>query len=283
MRHNDERVEQARRTYAQLADKSPAAREAFPGMPSGDFTPEEFLDRLTDAAFLHHAKLRHPFAVRLVEGGWTKGQLREWVRLDYRRILAVIRRHTLLAANATEYETLLGLLARVKTEADVDPAGGSFFALPQLWIKFGIALGLKREEIVSFQPYPEIGLLDEALLAEARAFVPRALDPRVLDPLSGTTLPARDLVDAVLDSVFYQLWGEALERKLGLAHESLDFFRAVAADRWGEETGRAILAPQAATRESQAALWNQYRTEAERDLEWDRFSLLEKILETTAR
>ena len=261
---HDERVEQTRRIYAQLAGSSPAAREVFQEMPSGDFTPEEFLDRLTDAAFLHHAKLRHPFAVRLVKGGWTKSQLREWVRLDYRRILTAIRRHTLLAANATEYETLRGLLARVKAEADVDPVGGSFFALPQLWIKFGIALGLTREEIVSFRPYPEIGLLDEAMLAEARA---------------ATRLPARDLVDAVLDPVFYQVWGEALERHLGLAREALDFFRAVAADRWGEETGRAILAPQAATRESQAALWSQYRTETERDLDWDRFSILEKILE----
>jgi len=270
MRHNDERVEQARRTYAQLAGKRPAAREPFPGMPSGDFTAEEFLDRLTDAAFLHHAKLRHPFAVRLVAGAWTRAQLREWVRQDYRGILAAIRRHTLLAANATEFETLLGLLARVKAEADVDPVGGSYFALPQLWIKFGIALGLTREEIVSFQPYPEIGALDDGMLIEARPLI----------PLSGTTLPVGDLVDASLDAVFHALWGEALERKPGLAHEALDFFWAVAADRWGEETGRAILAPQAATPESQAALWSQYRAEAERDLEWDRFSLLEKILET---
>jgi hypothetical protein len=268
MQHNDERVELARRMYAQWAREGGSGKgEPFPGVPSGDFTPEEFLDRLTAAAFLHHAKLRHPFAARLVEGGWTKAQLREWVRQDYRRILTAIRRHTLLAANATEYETLRGLLARVKAEADVDPVGGTFFALPQLWIKFGIALGLAREEIVSFQPYPEIGLLDDALLADAR---------------TATRLPARDLVDASLDPVFGQLWGEALERTLGLARDALDFFRAVAADRWGEETGRAILASRAATRESQAALWNQYRAEAESDLEWDRFSLLEKVLETTA-
>ena len=266
----EERLEQARRIYAELAGaglagKSSAARETFPDMPAGDFAPEEFLDRLTDAAFQHHAKLRHPFAVRLVEGRWTQGQLREWVRQDYRRILTAIRRHTLLAACATEYETLRGLLARVKAEADVDPVGGSFFALPQLWIKFGIALGLTREEIVSFEAYPEIGVLDEAMLADAK---------------SATKLPARDLVDAALDPVFYRIWGDALERTVGLAHEALDFFWAVAADRWGEETGRAILAPQALTRDTQAALWNQYRREAERDLEWDRLSLLEKILET---
>lgn len=146
--------------------------------------------------------------------------------------------------------------------------GGSFFALPQLWIKFGIALGLRRDEIVSFQPHGEIGLLDDALLAGARA----------LGSQAGAALPARDLVDAAVEPVFYQVWGEALERKLGLAHDALDFFWAVAADRWGEETGRAILAQRAGSRESQAALWKQYRAEGERDREWERWSLLQKIL-----
>ena len=266
MQHNDERVEQARRMYAQLARAGGAGkREPFPEMPPGEFSPDEFLERLTDAALLHHAKLRHPFAVRLAEGGWTKNQLREWVRQDYRRILTMIRRHTLLAANATEYETLRGMLARVKAEADADPVGGSFFALPQLWIKFGIALGLTREEIVSFQPHAEIALLDGALLTEAGP---------------STKLPARDLVDASLEPVFHRLWGEALERKPGLPGEALDFFRAIAADRWGEETGRAILAPEASTREAQAALWKQYCSEAERDREWERLNLLQRILET---
>jgi hypothetical protein len=260
------KLERARRVCAELAGKNSTAREPFPEMPSGEFDAEKFLDRLTDAAFLHQAKLRHPFAVRLAAGGWTKAQLREWVRQDYRRVLASIRRHTLLAANAAEYETLRGLLARVTAEADVDPVGGSFFALPQLWIKFGIGLGLTREEIVAFKPHAEIELLDEAMLVEAR---------------SATRLPVRDLVDACIEPVLHGLWGEALEEKLGLARESLDFFRAVAADRWGEETGRAILAPLAATRESQLALWNQYRSEAARDREWERFSLLMGILETT--
>lgn len=278
---HEERLEQARRIYARLAQSGsggPAARGAFSEIPSGDLIAEAFLDRLADAAFLHHAKLRHPFAVRLAEGGWTTAQLREWVRQDYQRILTAIRRHTLLAAHAADYETLRGLLARVTAEADVDPVSGSFFALPQLWIKFGIALGLTRQEIVQFRPHPEIARLNETMLAEARAPGPRSEEPQ-----SGATLPARDLVDAALDPVFYQVWGEALERKLGLAHEALDFFRAAAADRWGEETGRAILEQQTATRDAQTALWNRYRAEAGRDREWDRLSLLEKILQAAAR
>ncbi len=260
---HDKRVEQARSIYAQLAHEGGAAQEPFPGAPSGDLAPEEFLDRLTDAAFLQHPKLRHPFAIALVDGRWTKAQLREWVREDYQRIVAAIRRHSLLAAMASDYETLRDLLTRVKAEADVDPVGGTFFALPQLWIKFGIALGLAREEIVAARPHPEIELLNEALLSEVRLAV---------------SLPVRDLLDATLESAFYQVWGETLERRLGLPHDALDYFWAVAADRWGEETGRAILAPRAASRDSQAALWSEYRAAAEHDREWDRLSLLQKIL-----
>lgn len=272
MGHN-ERVEAARRIYAQSAPADgAAAREPFPETthqsrfaPGDRLPPEEFLDRLTNTAFELHPKLQHPFAVRLVAGRWTKRQMREWVRQDYQRIITVIRRHSLLAANASDYETVWGLLTRVKVEADVDPVGGTFFALPQLWIKFGIALGLSREEIVESRPHPVLALLNEAMLSEARF---------------SAALPVRDLVDAALDPVFYRLWGEALERTLKLPHEALDFFWAKVADRWGEETGRTILARRAGSQESRAALWNQYRSEAEGDQEWDRWSLLLTILES---
>lgn len=274
MQSNDERVEQARSIYARLARESgAAARKAFPGAPSGELAPEEFLDRLTEAAFLRHAKLWHPFAVRLVNGGWSKSQLREWVRQDYQRIVTALRRHSLVAAMASDYETLRGLLARVKADADVDPVGGTFFALPQLWIKFGIPLGLSRKEIVSALPDPAIGQLNDAMLNEAMLSEARGSEAQA------SALPVGDLLDAALDPVFYQIWGETLERSLGLAHEKLDYFWAIAASRWGEETGRAILAQRAVFRESQAALWNQYRAEAEHDREWDRLSLLQKVLE----
>ena len=262
---HDARAEAARRVYAQAAPAGgTAAREPFPP-PGGAAAPEEFLDRLTDAAFQNHPKLRHPFAVRLVAGRWTKRQIQEWVRQDYQRIIAVIRRHSLLAANASDYETVWELLTRVKAEADVDPVGGTFFSLPQLWIKFGIALGLSREEIVESRLHPGLELLNDAMISEARF---------------SAVLPVRDVVDAALDPVFFGLWGEALERTLKLPHEALDFFWALAADRWGEETGRAILTRRAASPEAQTALWNQYRAEVERDQEWDRLSLLQTILDS---
>ena len=268
----EERVAEAGKIYAQPAKAGGAAPgEPFPDPPLQALAPEEFLDRLTEAAFRHHVKLRHPFAVRLALGQWTTRQLQEWVRQDYQRIVALIRRHALLAGNAADYEIVWGLLTRVKIEADADPVGGTFFALPQLWVKFGIALGLAREEIVEFRPHPVLGLFNEALVSEARL---------------AAALPVRELVDASLDPVFYRVWGEALQRSLGLPQDAFDFFRAIAADRWGEETGRAVLRQgfgrQAGSREEQAALWNQYRAEMEADREWHRLSFLQTILESAA-
>ena len=267
---HEERLEAARRIYAQLAPAGgAAARAPFPPPPSDSLAPDDFLDRLTDTALELHPRLRHSFAVRFVAGRWTIRQTQEWVRQDYQRIVVLIRRHSLLAANASAYETIWSLLTRVKVEADVDPVGGTFFALPQLWIKFGIALGLSREEIVESRPHPGLALLNEAMLSEARF---------------SAALPVRDVVDAALDPVFYRLWGEALERALELPHEALDFFWAVAADRWGEETGRTLLRQdlggQGASREAQAALWNQYRSDTEADREWHRLDVLQTILES---
>ena len=260
-------VEEAREIYAQIAKSGGAAApERFPDLPAERLEPGPFLDRLAETAFRHHAKLRHPFAARLVEGQWTKAQLGEWVRQEYPRIVVAIRRHALLAANATDYETIWSLLTRVKIEADADPVGGTFFALPQLWAKFGIALGLTREEIVEARPHPVLALWNEAMLAEAR--------------FAAAALPVRELVEAALEPVFYRVWGEALERAFPLPRDAFDFFWAIAADRWGEETGRAILARRAISRESQVKLWNQYRAEVEDGREWHRWSVLQAILES---
>ncbi|OFW31586.1 MAG: hypothetical protein A3J28_12680 [Acidobacteria bacterium RIFCSPLOWO2_12_FULL_60_22] len=272
----EQMLEEARKFYAQPA-RPVGTREPFPGPPSDalaqdgppsdTLAPEEFLRRLTEAAFRHHARLRHPFAARLVQGQWKKSQIQEWVRQDYPRIVYAIRRHSLLAANASDYETLWGLLTRVKVEADSDPVGGTFFALPQLWTKFGIALGLSREEIVNSHSHPWLALWNEAMLAEVRF---------------SAVLPTGEFLDASLDPVFYRLWGEALEKALQLPHDALDFFWAIASDRWGEETGQSILQRWAGSRESQAELWDKYQAERQDDREWHRLTILQTVLEAGA-
>ena len=260
----EQMLKSARGKYAQPTDRS--APKLFPEPPSGALSLDEFLDRLIETACEHNPKLRHPFAIRLVQGYWNKKQVQEWVRQDYQRTIQTIRRHALLAANSADYEVVWGLLTRVKAEADSDPVGGTFFALPQLWLKFGIALGLTREEIVGCRPHPLLGLINDSMLSEVRF---------------ASAFSVREFVDAVLDPIFYQLWGEALGKSLGLPRDAMDFFWAIGADRWGEETGRSILQSWAGSRENQVELWNKYRAEVADDREWHRLTILQTILEST--
>ena len=261
----EEMLDQARKIYARpFGSGQKAILEPFPVQPAGTFSSGEFLDRLLEAAFSRSPQLRHPFAVRLARGEWKLSQVQEWVRQDYQRTVHLIRRHALLVANSPDFEIIRGLLTRVKAEADADPVGGTFFALPQLWTKFGIALGLSRAEVTASRPHPLLGMLHESMLSEVRF---------------SAALPVREFVDALLDPLFHQLWGEALERSLGLPHDALDFFWAIAADRWGGETGRSILQGWAGSPEAQADLWNRYRSEVADDREWYRFTILQRILE----
>jgi hypothetical protein len=282
----DELLKRARAVYLRGGEGAGAqAAEPFPAAPGVALTPGEFVDRMTEAAFERSAKLHHPFAMRLGRGAWTRAQVREWVRQDYQRTVYTLRRHALIAANAADYETIWGLIARVKAEADADPVGGTFFALPQLWLKFGIALGLERQEMIESTPHPELRQANEAMVDELR--------------LSGA-MPVLEFIDAMLDPVFYRLWGEVLASTLELDRESLDFFWAIAADRWGAETGRAILEKWAGARwagaradsgdsvtadgikAAQTTLWKRLAEEMKEGREWRRFSILQSLLESVA-
>ncbi len=263
--NSGEMLRQAKESYSRGSNTGEGVKLLpFPAPPSAVLPPGDFFDRLLEAAFECSPKLRHSFAIRLVRGGWNKKQIREWVRQDYQRTVVLIRRHALLAANSPDYETIWGLLTRVKAEADADLVSGTFFALPQLWIKFGIALGMSREEITGYRPHPLLGIVNESMLDEVRF---------------STALPVGEFVDALLDPVFYGIWGEALGASLGINNDALDFFRAIEADRWGEETGRKIFERLAVSHESQTELWNRYRSEVERGRERERFTILEGILE----
>src|SRR5258708_18217938 len=101
------------------------AAEPFPPAPGNALDPGAFVDRMVEAVFVRSAKLYHPFAERLGRGELTRDQVREWARQEYPRTVFALRRHALIAANATDYETLWGLITRVKIEADADAAVGT--------------------------------------------------------------------------------------------------------------------------------------------------------------
>src|SRR4051812_2875297 len=125
----EELARQARRAYGRADGRSGNVQQAgstvdFPSPPDRPLRPSEFLDRLVVAAFESSAQLRHPFYIKLGRGEWNRGQLQEWVRQEYQHTVCAIRRHALVAANATEFTQVWALITRVKIEADADPVGG---------------------------------------------------------------------------------------------------------------------------------------------------------------
>ncbi|MBI2817891.1 MAG: hypothetical protein HYX72_13230 [Acidobacteria bacterium] len=268
----EEMLRQARRTYGR-AERSTMDRQSlhglscvpeFPAPPDRVLPATDFVNRLLVVAFEASPKLSHPFTVRLARGEWSRAQMQEWVRQEYQHTVCAIRRHALVAANAPTYGEIWALITRVKAEADADPVGGVFFALPQLWVKFGISLGMAREEITESRPHPLLDLLNQSIVDEVR--------------FSGV-IPVSEFVNAFLDPIFSRVWGDALENSLHLPPGALDYFGAMAGTRWGEETGRSTFERWASTAESQTQLWSRFSAEPDRSREWQRFAILQQILE----
>lgn len=236
----------------------------FPEAPSGNHSAENFASVLIAAAFQNSAQLQHPFTRGLAQGRWSRAQMAEWVRQEYAGTIYSIRRHALYAAACQDCDSLRAVLGYVKGEADADPVGGSYFSLPQLWVKLGIALGLTRAEIVSSQPAPALRAWNEQALAIANA---------------SRELPVSLLVDALLNPVFHRLWGEALERSLALPRDVLDYFWAAAGDRWGEDAGRPLLESWCGSPAAQRSVWERYRREVQTLREYDRLTIIQQVIE----
>jgi len=220
-----------------------APRE-FPSAPH-DLTPSEFVEALIAKAAASDVRAFHSFTRNLACGGYSAPQLREWVRQGYTSVIGDIRRHALIAAAARECDLLRSLLAYAGVEADADPVGGSFFSLPQLWIKFGISLGLTREEVVRAVPCPELVKWEEAATAA----------------VSRERVPVCIFADAVLDCALADCLGRRLQRQLGHARDSFDYFWAIAGNRWGEDVGLPLLEFWCETSEGKRDVWSRYGNE----------------------
>ncbi|MSO20329.1 MAG: hypothetical protein EXQ56_07665 [Acidobacteria bacterium] len=247
-----------------LERSSAATTKGFPPVPAGVFAAHDFAKELVAAAICNDPRFAHPFLRGIANGTWSRAQLREWARHDYAAIIVTIRRHTLAAANCEECDLLRSLLGFVGIEADADPVGGAFFSLPQLWVKFGISLGLTRDEMIHFQPHPQLRSWNERALSAARA---------------STEVPVTLLIDSMVTPGLHLILGEALQRQLGLPRDALDFFWAAAGNRWGEEVAWPILEGWCSSPAAQASTWKRYCAERERIPEHERLSILQAILQ----
>jgi hypothetical protein len=249
---------------ARLQPQAPAAAQHFPAAPRQELSPAAFVSHLVLNAAELDPRSAHPFLRRLVSGGYSAAQMQQWARQHYQTVVNDIRRHAILAGCAADCDLFRSLLSYSCIEADADPVGGAYFSLPQLWIKFGISLGLNREQIVGSTQAGELQNLQQAALAEAR---------------SCRTIPVSLLVDAILNPALAAVLGESLKAQLGYPRDAFDYFWAIAGNRWGDDAGRAILESWSTDTEAQRRIWARYSDERAASREWDYLSLLQQAVE----
>lgn len=241
---------QAQEIYA--APDSAWDRPWFPDPPQEKLEPEEFTERLAEATFQCNDQLRHPFVHRLIRGKLNREELAGWVKADFPFLVNVIRSDAMIVAAARDLEEMRVQMHVLIEEAGEDLAGGEHPSHPQLWLRFGEALGVSAQEIRKAPVHPIMDLLLEA----GRL---RSLQRRIGEPPGNLRLSERTR------SIVYPLWQKALEEHYGIPSEALVFFEEHGEADWGHgNIGTQILITRARTREDQLRLWEQQRRGLER-------------------
>lgn len=145
-----EDMERVRELYRSI--KTPWKRPHFPDPPAEFLPPEKFLELAKEAVLVHHTKINHPFCVKLFRGEWTVKQLHGWIKQEYHAVMQTLRNDANIVANAGTLEEIRDQLSVLIEEAGEDICGGKYPAHPELFVRMGQGLGLKREEIINSEP-----------------------------------------------------------------------------------------------------------------------------------
>ena len=144
-------IERTRALYNSI--KTPWKRPRFPDPPTEFLAPEKFLELAKEAVLVHHTKINHPFCVKLFRGEWTVKQLHGWIKQEYHAVMQTLRNDANIVANAGTLAEIREQLGVLIEEAGEDICGGKYPAHPELFVRMGEGLGLKRDEIVNSEPF----------------------------------------------------------------------------------------------------------------------------------
>jgi pyrroloquinoline-quinone synthase len=117
-------------------------------------TPQDLCDRL-DAIIEERSVLKHPFYQTWQKGELTLDALRGYACQYYQHVLAFPKYVSGTHANCDDLADRQELLENLREEEE-GPNNH-----PELWLRFGEALGLTREDMINAQPLPETVALDD--------------------------------------------------------------------------------------------------------------------------
>ncbi len=117
--------------------------------------PSALCDRI-DAIIAEKSILKHPFYQRWQAGEMTLGELKGYTCQYYQHVLAFPRYVSGTHANCDDLADRQELLENLREEEE-GPSNH-----PELWLRFGEAIGLQREDMTGAEPLPETAALDES-------------------------------------------------------------------------------------------------------------------------
>ena len=116
--------------------------------------PSALCDRI-DAIIAEKSILKHPFYQRWQAGEMTLDELKGYTCQYYHHVLAFPRYVSGTHANCDDLTDRQELLENLREEEE-GPNNH-----PELWLRFGEAIGLQREDMTGAEPLPETTALDE--------------------------------------------------------------------------------------------------------------------------
>ncbi len=220
---------------------SPRHSPYFPPPPSQFLSPEEFLAQLAEAVFVNSPKVQHPFVVKLVKGEWSLKQIQEWAKEGYHDKIQTIRNDAMIVATAPTLEEMKKQATVLACEVGIESDGAP--SHPELWLQFGEALGLSREEIMNSKPTA----ITEIVITAEQA---RSMTQKI------GGLPTNLRLGERVTSIVYPIWAEALRTKLKVSQKGVSFFTShEEADEEHSEIGKQIVLNRATTPEVQREMW----------------------------
>ena len=224
------------------ANSSPRHNPEFPPAPTRFLAPEEFLAQLAEAVFVNSPKVQHPFIAKLVKGEWSLNQIREWAKEGYHDKVQTIRNDAMIVATSPTLEEMKKQASVLACEVGLESSGEP--SHPELWLQFGEALGLSREEIMNSKP---TAITEIVLTAEhARSMTQK---------IGG--LPTNLRLGERVTSIVYPIWAEVLREKYQVSKEGVKFFTAhEEADEDHSDIGKQIVISRATTPEMQQEMWS---------------------------
>ena len=235
-----EDTERVRNLYKAI--KVPWKRPRFPEPPAEFLPPEKFLKLAKEAVLVHHTKINHPFCVKLFRGEWTVKELYGWIKQEYHAVMQTLRNDANIVANAGTLEEIRDQLSVLIEEAGEDICGGKYPAHPELFVRMGEGLGLKREEIINSEP----SALMQLIIDEERY---RGLR------LTIGGLPSNLRLGERINALVFPIWAEVLRDKYHVPEKALDFYYAHAVDEDHGKVGERVVLSRATTKEAQTEIW----------------------------